>query len=486
MLRILSLLVPLFVILVPVEVFFMHRCFKTSAWDLGIYHQSLSRLAEFESLNPFLWVYQFKTFNDHFDPIKILVAPLFRLWDSALMLILLDQIAALVGLIPIILWTESILTRSAGLQHRSLIRFTAVFGYLFSEFLWNALFFPSHPTQWAMAFLSWIFYYYERGKFRAGFWVNLFLLFLCKEEFPFLGLTLAAAVWWRKERGVGIRVLAVSLLSLVITFLLRPVLFGDIARHGSFLGLLFSHPAQYFQEWIGSVSSRVIWLPILLMALALSLAGWKRTLDLILVMSAPFAIRLLSLMPAAFGYQYMAIFVPFLIFAFLRGVGAGEEISRSTKRLAWGFIVVTVLGLGLRQAPFHHPFSNTIRYFKDRERYDRRAEVVSGLSNDALKISAPNNWTPHLTNHEYVAMPSVWLGLNGSIAPDVWIWDSRADYYPSKLTMDELQQTARDWLESSADLESVWIDREIELWIKLGANVNLGETIRSIGSSPLG
>ncbi len=464
--KILAILVPLFVLLVPVDTIFRHLSFRTSAWDLGIYHQSLSQLSRFKELNPFLWIYQFKTFNDHFDPIKLLVAPLFALWDSAMLMILLDALAALAGLIPVVMWMEKRLSEKSPNHRASLVRFAVVFGYLFSDFLWNALLFPSHPTQWAMAFLAWIFYYYEKRIFSWGFWINLGLFFACKEEFPFLGLTLGAALWTQQERRTGVIVALASTAAILLTFFLRPVLMGDIAPHGSFLGNMLGNPAEYFSEWIRIVSRRGVWLPILLIITILPLKAWRRSFDLVLIMSAPFVIRLLSLYTTAFGYQYMAIFVPFLAFAFIRNFDVNEPRPNYIRIIAWRFIVVTILGLGLREAPFHHPFSTAISYFRDRAEIAQRRGVVKALANPDLKLSAPNNWTPQLTDHEFVAMPSVWIEIGKESAVDVWVWDLKGDYFPSKLTTEELQAKVKSGLGSNFTYETRQIGENLQLWVR--------------------
>lgn len=194
MFKIIAIIAPIYLILTFFGVLFKHLCFETFGWDLGIYHQAMSNLSRLNDWNPFISILQTRIFNDHFDPIIILIAPVLRLWNDAIMLLIIDQIAVFAGLVPIVLWTEEILTRRKQLTHPNLLRASVVLGYFFADHLWNALLFPSHPTQWAMAFIAWVFYFYEKKQFGIGFWLSFVLLLICKEEFPFFGLTLAMAL----------------------------------------------------------------------------------------------------------------------------------------------------------------------------------------------------------------------------------------------------------------------------------------------------
>ena len=464
------LLLPLgvFSILVPLEVLCRHLSFGTSAWDLGIYHQALSQLSRFSTANPFITVHQQRIFNDHFDPILFLLTPVFRIRDNALILPAFDYLFTVFGLVPLVLLAHEKTRSWKDTAPRRTVIATVVWAYLFNDFLWNALFFPSHPTHWGVTFLAWVLYFYERERFRAGFWISLVLLFACKEEYPFLGVMLASAIAWKGRWRLSVGVFVLAGAFLIFAFLVRPMLWGQTVNHGHFLGVMVSDPMGYMHQWGRTVADRRFFIPVVLLATYFLICGLRRSRDLLLIMSAPFLIRSLSLYRDAFSFHYAAVFLPFVMLAFLRSAEAPRVESAGLKRLCYAVILLGVLGLAARPSPFHHPLSSTLRYIEDRPRYRLRDRVVERLSDPQLRISAPNNWVPHLTDHAEVTMPSVWLENGGASTVDAWIWDRRGDYYPAKRGEDELRGDALRQIGGEGSIVKEMIGDGVELWLRPG------------------
>ncbi len=460
-----SILIPvvIFIVLVPIDVIFQHLAFRSSGWDLGIYHQALSQLSRFDSLNPFVSVHQQHIFNDHFDPILLIVAPLFNLWNSAILLIVIDLAMTLIGLVPILLLLEKKLAGMVDARRGQYLRLVVVCGYLFNDFLWKALLFPSHPTQWAMAFVAWTLYYYELKRFGWGFWISMVLLFACKEEFPFLGVMLGVALFTRKFKLEAILTIALSMLFIVFTTMFRPMFFGEVYSHSAFLKLLFINPFEYFQKWFLTISDLRVWLPVALLTGYFVHREWRRNFDLYIILSAPLFIRLLSLYKDAFNFHYVAIFIPFILIGFIRSIGDDFRFNRI---LVAQVLVIAFLSLALRPAPFHHPLNRTIGYFKNREEILLREQIIASCKDPKLKLSAPNNWVPHLTDHDVVTMPSVWLekGKVGSV--DLWIWESGGDYFPSKVGDAELKLKVVEAMGGEGNISKIRFNNRIEVWRK--------------------
>jgi len=453
--------VAIFVLVVPVEVVFQHLSFRSSGWDLGIYHQALSLLSRFDSLNPFVTIHQQFIFNDHFDPVILLFAPLFRIWNSAILVILIDMIMTLLGLVAILRLAEQRLRALPMVENKTPLLCTVVCVYLFNDFLWKAHFFPSHPTQWAIAFIAWLLYYYETNEYGAWFWVNLLLLFMCKEEFPFLGVMLSLALLLKSKKVEAFWAFLLSLTFIGFTFYFRPILVGEVYPHSAFLSLLLTDPVQYIERWFQTIVDKRVWLPLLLLIAYFSYGGWRRNFDLYLIISAAIAVRLLSLYKDAFNFHYSAIFIPFVLVAFLRTLDSGYKGNR---KLAIQLLTISFLSLALKSAPFHHPFSHTIGYFKNLSEIEVRARIIHSLNDPSLVISAPNNWTPHLTDHEQVTMPSNWIGSGRSAKIDVWIWDSKGDYYPAKTDETELRKSALAEIGGDGKIERMRYNDRIEIW----------------------
>ena len=84
----------------------LHLVFRTAAYDFGIFIQNFWLLSTLH--DTFNTVRGLDAFGDHFQPIQILLAPLYRIMPSPLLLLLI-QVAA-------VAWSAIILHRIANHQ----------------------------------------------------------------------------------------------------------------------------------------------------------------------------------------------------------------------------------------------------------------------------------------------------------------------------------------------------------------------------------
>jgi hypothetical protein len=206
------------------------------AWDLAIYAQALERIT-FADANPFLSVRNLRIFNDHFDPILLLMAGLTR-WVSpaglALGLEWAFTLAAAAGVAVLV--SRSAPRESAGMR----AAWGAAF-VLFSRATLNALAFPAHPTTWALLPLVGLAVAWTRGSVR-GVALSLAVLLLFKEDFAFAGLG-AALAWALQKRGrLALTFGAAGGLAVLLVFPLREALVGEGVNYGSFLARYVSDP----------------------------------------------------------------------------------------------------------------------------------------------------------------------------------------------------------------------------------------------------
>ncbi len=192
-------------------------------FDLGIYAQALFRLS-LDDLNPWLTLRDLRVFNDHFDPVLFAVAPFAKIVHPARVALGAEHLLTL-GVIPLLL----LMYRSGKINRWFGV--AAAFYLLLNRGMLSALFYPVHPTTWAalgfvalgasiLADRSW-------STFAA-----LTYLFMCKEEFLFVGIVVGLGLIARRRRAFGTAVCVWSSIWLAAVFLLRPTLMGPVIDHG--------------------------------------------------------------------------------------------------------------------------------------------------------------------------------------------------------------------------------------------------------------
>lgn len=208
------------VVVIPVWLQAARMCF--ASYDLGIYTQALARLS-LQDPNPWLSIRQVHIFADHFDPVLWLARPLVTVLPAKWAGLVAEAAFVLLSLAPLV-WLQA-----RGLLDRAS---TALLGalLLFNPGTTAALTFPIHPTTWAMLPWTWLAVAY--GLKRTGWMLAaLVLLFACKEEFPFVGLMLAAGLWLRGERRTALAVFALSAAWLTFVFVGRSGFLGPTVNY---------------------------------------------------------------------------------------------------------------------------------------------------------------------------------------------------------------------------------------------------------------
>jgi hypothetical protein len=209
-------------VIAPVWIRAAHYCF--AHYDLGIYTQALARLSLTE-LNPWLTGRQVFIFNDHFDPVLFLARPfgagLAQPWAG----LAAEALFVFLGAAPLV-WLAAKGRLGAGALGLACAMLLLNSGTV------TALGFPIHPTAWAVLPLVWLGVALHLGR-RGMALGALVLLFACKEEFPFVGVMLAAGLAWRGERRFALQVGVLTAAWLVLVFAVRPWLMGPTLGYGS-------------------------------------------------------------------------------------------------------------------------------------------------------------------------------------------------------------------------------------------------------------
>jgi uncharacterized membrane protein len=171
------------------------------------------------NLNPFLSTRNINLFNDHFDPILFLFAPITSFVRPDVLAIRLDMISLMVAsMAPVWLGSRGLLDKRSALW--------AFFLILFSPMTLRAAYFPAHPGTWSLAPLAWLLAFLFANKQKASLLVLLILL-TCKEEYPVIAAGLAVIIWIQGRTRLAVGFMIVSLLWGLGVFVLRPLYLGQ-------------------------------------------------------------------------------------------------------------------------------------------------------------------------------------------------------------------------------------------------------------------
>ncbi len=84
--------------------FGQHAGYGTQAFDFGIYDQAVWLLSR--GLQPFITINGMNVFGDHASPVLLLLAPLYRVWADARLLIVVQTAALALGALPVYLFAK--------------------------------------------------------------------------------------------------------------------------------------------------------------------------------------------------------------------------------------------------------------------------------------------------------------------------------------------------------------------------------------------
>lgn len=294
-------------------------------FDLGIYSRALY-LITWDDLNPWLTNRATKIFNDHFDPVLLLVAPWVKLGEPARIAIAIEALIVVAAGLPM-LW---LYRRGAG---SATLAATAILYLLLNRATISAVDFPVHPTTWAMLPATWLgaaLLMDRKGHVLAA----LTLLFACKEEFPFLGAMLALYYLqqrqWRFASVVGVW----SALWIAGTLVVRPLLLGEVQHHASHRFVDLSDPLTGLAAALGEVD----WKRLAQVTLPLApLAGWllyQRRGPNWALWLLPAPLVLIRFLAGAWTSHYLAPLAPL----WLLGL-----VPRGGERFPRGLVIVTAL-----------------------------------------------------------------------------------------------------------------------------------------------
>jgi uncharacterized membrane protein len=375
-----------------------HSAFATGRFDLGNMVQAVWSTAHGDVLEMTnLHGAQISRLAAHVDPILVLFTPLWWLWPSPNMLLVVQAFAIAAGALPVFL-----------LARKHLVSAHVALGFALAYLLYPATGWLTlnefHPVALATPLLLYAFWYLDNDRL-VPFALFAVAAAACKEE---IALVVAGfGVWYAISRqrwlaGLGVAVLGVAWSAIAIGVVIphyhatgESDFYGRYSEVGGSVGgivkTVFTDPARIAEHAFSWRDVRY------LLQLVLPLAALSLLAPLVLIAALPeLAINLLSATPTqtSIHFHYTAGLIPPLVIAAIFGA----------KRLGrWGVIVVLAALIGnfllgpipgWRHVPGGETYQATAARVTD---HDRVAERALELIPDNAVVSATNTLGAHLS-----------------------------------------------------------------------------------------
>jgi uncharacterized membrane protein len=333
-----------------VSALLQHRALGTG-YDLGIYDQTVWNLAHGRIWMTTL-VYETNGFYDHFEPILLLIVPLYWFWSDARVLLIVQSLALGLGALPIYLYARH---RFATWERGGVLALVVAAAYLVYPAMHNANLNDFHEVSLLPPLLGFALYGLLTGRPRVT-WVFLALCLIVKEDFSvtflMFGLYIMAfkPAGFRRRDGAILALIAVTWM-LAVLYVLYPAAtrgmpYPFVARRYPWLGDSPESAAKVLltQPWI--VLPYLVQAPKLLFLLRL--LGPLLFLPLlglpVILLSFPVLIYLmLSNYEPQWSVQsyYNPPLLPLIFFGLMAAL---DYIRRVTRRLGWqGSRVVVIM-----------------------------------------------------------------------------------------------------------------------------------------------
>jgi uncharacterized membrane protein len=379
-----------------------HWAFATGRFDLGNMVQAVWWTAHGHPLRTTnLHGEQASRLAAHVDPILVLFAPLWWIWPSPNLLLVVQALAIAIGALPVFLLARKHLgSARAGVGFALAYLLYPATGWLtLNEF---------HPVALATPLLLFAFWYLDEDRL-LPFALCAIAAAACKEE---IGLVLAGfGIWYALGRrhmlaGLAIALVGVAWAAIAIGVIIphyhatgESDFYGRYSEVGGSAGGIvktaFTHPVRILEAAFSGRDLRF------LLELLAPLAALCLLAPLVLVAALPeLAINLLSATPTqtSIHFHYTAGLIPPLVVAAVFGA---KRLSRWTVPVALAVVVAALIGNyrlgpipGWRHVPGGEDFEATAARVTDHDRIaDRALDLIPG---DAV-VSATNTLGGHVS-----------------------------------------------------------------------------------------
>lgn len=398
--------------------------FDYTSWDLAIFTQAVNNYAHLRAPIAAVHGPGFNVMGDHFSPVLALLAPLFWIAQSPVMLLLAEAIAFGWSAVPI--------TRLARERLGSRSGIALGIAYGLSAGLLEATVVDFHEIAFAVPLLAYSLVALAEERWRAAAWFAVPLLFV-KEDLGFTVAAIGLLIAWRGARRIGLLLAGAGVAgTLLAVFAIIPILAPG-------------HRYAYFSQYdssgqthnsVGSVWSALapsrltrgflIKLRTLLaFGASTAFTGWGSSIALIAVPTLGW--RFISAQSFYWGtsWHYGAVLMPI---GFVAAIETCERLSRREGIFRWVGRAVPIVALAIS---ITFPSGAALRALFESSAWTstptQAAETAAlrTIPHGAIVLSDIG-----LMSHLAARNPLYWIGTAGNVVPDYIVTVDGAGWTP--------------------------------------------------------
>jgi uncharacterized membrane protein len=218
-----------------------HHHFGSFGFDLGISDQIVWKYSQFKSPTMTIIAYnETNALTDHFEPLYILLAPLYWIYSSPVVLLIAQTVLVCLSGLPVYL-----LAKQKNLP--LLWRFVLLFAYMTFYGIQHALWFDVHTVVFGAAFLPWFIYCIDSKRYKLAI-LPFILALLAKED---MGLILSVIsftlVLFQKDEKLLVFAGSAVVYTILVLFVYFPYFTQDGYRYAGSGGFFDSlHVANLY------------------------------------------------------------------------------------------------------------------------------------------------------------------------------------------------------------------------------------------------
>jgi uncharacterized membrane protein len=409
----------------------IHNNYRTSAFDLGCFEQSLKYTLQGKILwYPSLGV---TDLAHHFSPVLLFLVPIYAIFPHPQTLLIVQAIA--LGFSGYIVYC---LAKERQYRHQSRLLFEGLF--FVNPLLWGVALFDFHPIAFVVPALLIAFLGLTRNN-KALFGIGLFFSLICREDatvaIGVFGLVLVASAYWKKRKvdrhGIIIFV------SAVVIYIIAVVVSAATSK-GEFPRILTYFTNRY--TYLGQP-------PIITILGITQIIFSSGSLFLIVAYFAPLGFTpLLSFtwcIPALFVLasgilstqdgqhtqlmHYPATAIPFLFMAFIESLPRlqDDNFVKSLIRKTQGRIKIYAICL-MMIASFSIISVGQIQFAFTQDKHLYAINQIVAAVPDGVTVTATNRIFPHLCSRTETYLPR-WTGKETGIIFGIWGFPDKETEY---------------------------------------------------------
>lgn len=378
-----------------------HYHFNSTGFDLVIFDQAVRNYSDFNAPASTFRGYE-NLLGDHFHPILVLLAPLYWIVDSLVMLLIAQAVLIVSAGIPVYLFSKSKLGKTPAIL--------LGVAFFLSPILLRAIYFDFHEIAFAIPLIAWSIFLIDRKRF-GWMYVPILLLLLVKENLSLLVAFFGIYLLFQRKIKHGA---IIFIIGIIWFFLATKVFIPFFAGgNGEFNYWTYSElGADPLSAVLGIITNPLLFLSLLFVPLVKLLTLAKTFvvflgftfLSPIIILATPLLLeRLLSSNENywQFNFHYGAVLAPILVMAAADGIYRTRNFRAISKYFKQLKIVLPAIFAGISLAIFAATPMNFIFQPSNYSltSFERAGHTVLSKIPTDTSVCTTNHIAPHLGRH---------------------------------------------------------------------------------------